>query len=64
MVEGLGVSQIFALVPSYLRGMGVPEMESIGDAIARILESRGDAVVQEEVRRTVAELCAAFPLPV
>ena len=46
------------------RGMGVPEMESIGDAIARILESRGDAVVQEEVRRTVAELCAAFPLPV
>jgi glycine hydroxymethyltransferase len=46
------------------RGMGVPEMESIGDAIARILESHGDAVVQEEVRRTVAELCAAFPLPV
>lgn len=25
MVEGLGVSQIFALVPSYLREMGVPE---------------------------------------
>jgi hypothetical protein len=24
MVEGLGVSQIFALVPSYLRQMGVP----------------------------------------
>ena len=46
------------------RGMGAAEMGSIGDAIARILESRGDAVVQEEVRRTVAELCAAFPLPV
>ena len=46
------------------RGMGASEMGSIGDAIARILESRGDAVVQEEVRRTVAELCAAFPLPV
>ena len=30
MVEGLGVSQIFALVPSYLRGMGVPE----GDRLA------------------------------
>ena len=46
------------------RGLGAAEMGSIGDAIARILESRGDAVVQEEVRRTVAELCAAFPLPV
>ena len=46
------------------RGMGAAEMGSIGDAIARILESRGDAVVQQEVRRTVAELCAAFPLPV
>jgi MFS family permease len=30
MVEGLGVSQIFALVPSYLREMGVPE----GDRLA------------------------------
>ena len=46
------------------RGMGVAEMESIGDAIARVLESRGDAAVQPEVRATVAELCAAFPLPV
>jgi glycine hydroxymethyltransferase len=46
------------------RGMGTPEMASIGDAIARTLESRGDAGVQDEVRRTVAELCSAFPLPV
>jgi MFS family permease len=30
MVEGLGVSQIFALVPSYLREMGVPD----GDRLA------------------------------
>ena len=29
MVEGLGVSQIFALVPSYLRGMGVPEADRL-----------------------------------
>ena len=29
MVEGLGVSQIFALVPSYLREMGVPEDERL-----------------------------------
>ena len=29
MVEGLGVSQIFALVPSYLREMGVPQDERL-----------------------------------
>jgi DHA1 family multidrug resistance protein-like MFS transporter len=29
MVEGLGVSQVFALVPSYLRGMGVPEADRL-----------------------------------
>jgi len=27
MVEGLGVSQIFALLPTYLREMGVPDSE-------------------------------------
>jgi glycine hydroxymethyltransferase len=44
------------------RGMGIEEMEIIGGAIARTLEAREDAVVQAEVRRTVSELCAAFPL--
>ena len=29
MVEGLGVSQIFALLPSYLREMGVPEADRL-----------------------------------
>jgi MFS family permease len=29
MVEGLGVSQVFALVPTYLRGMGVPEADRL-----------------------------------
>jgi DHA1 family multidrug resistance protein-like MFS transporter len=29
MVEGLGVSQIFALLPTYLREMGVPESERL-----------------------------------
>ena len=29
MVEALGVSQIFALVPSYLREMGVPQDERL-----------------------------------
>jgi glycine hydroxymethyltransferase len=46
------------------RGMGTAEMEAIGDAIARVLESRGDAGATVEVRSAVAELCAAFPLPV
>jgi len=46
------------------RGMGTAEMETIGDSIARVLQSRGDAAVQRGVRSTVTELCAAFPLPV
>jgi MFS family permease len=29
MIEGLGVSQIFALVPTYLRQMGVPEADRL-----------------------------------
>ena len=30
MVEGLGVAQIFAFVPIYLREMGVSEAEALG----------------------------------
>jgi glycine hydroxymethyltransferase len=44
------------------RGMGPEEMEVIGEAIARALEAGDDASVQAEVRRTVQELCAAYPL--
>ena len=44
------------------RGMGPGEMETIGAAIARALETGEDAAAQAETRRTVAELCAAFPL--
>jgi glycine hydroxymethyltransferase len=44
------------------RGMGAPEMEVIGNAIGRILEAPGDAGAEAAVRKTVAELCAAFPL--
>ena len=44
------------------RGMGTAEMDVIGGAIARALEAGGDAAVQAETRRAVAELCAAFPL--
>ena len=44
------------------RGMGPAEMEAIGAAIARVLESGDDASAASEVKRSVAELCAAFPL--
>jgi glycine hydroxymethyltransferase len=44
------------------RGMGVAEMEVIGDAIARTLTAREDAEILSSVRRTVTELCAGFPL--
>jgi glycine hydroxymethyltransferase len=44
------------------RGMGPEEMEVIAGALARALESGEDAEVASEVRRTVSELCAAFPL--
>ncbi len=44
------------------RGMGAAEMEVIGNAIGRILEAPGDASAEAAVRKTVAELCAAFPL--
>ncbi|MBC8647395.1 MAG: serine hydroxymethyltransferase, partial [Thermoanaerobaculia bacterium] len=43
------------------RGMGLPEMDVIAEAIGRILESEAPEV-QQEVRRSVGELCAAFPL--
>ncbi|HEY6148217.1 MAG TPA: serine hydroxymethyltransferase, partial [Thermoanaerobaculia bacterium] len=44
------------------RGMGVAEMETIGELIARTLEAPGDAAVEAAVRETVSELCAGFPL--
>ncbi|HTO86571.1 MAG TPA: serine hydroxymethyltransferase [Thermoanaerobaculia bacterium] len=44
------------------RGMGVLEMESIADAIARVLEAPEDESVRSEVRGRVRELCEGFPL--
>jgi glycine hydroxymethyltransferase len=44
------------------RGMGTAELEIIGGAIARVLEAPADTAVLEEVRQTVRELCAGFPL--
>ena len=44
------------------RGMGPGEMEVIGAAIARTLEAGEDEAARADVRRTVSELCAAYPL--
>ncbi|NLM47179.1 MAG: serine hydroxymethyltransferase [Firmicutes bacterium] len=44
------------------RGMKEREMEEIAALIAKILSRTGDEKMQEEVRRQVAALCAAFPL--
>lgn len=43
------------------RGMGVGEMETIAELIHRVLASRGQADVVQEVRSQVAELVAGFP---
>ncbi len=44
------------------RGMGPAEMETIAGAIARVLDAGEDAAALDEAHRTVAELCAAYPL--
>ena len=44
------------------RGMGRPEMERIGDLIARGLDARASDEELAEIRRDVHELAAGFPL--
>jgi glycine hydroxymethyltransferase len=44
------------------RGMREPEMEHIGNWIAEILSSIGNAEVEQRVRKQVAELAAKFPI--
>ena len=44
------------------RGLGVAEVERMGNLIADILTAPGDAAVAERVRGGVAELTAAFPI--
>jgi glycine hydroxymethyltransferase len=45
------------------RGLGTTEMDVVADAIARVLAAPADAAVRDDVRRSVSELCAAYPLP-
>ena len=44
------------------RGLREPEMKTIADLIARVLDSRGDETVTEQVRVGVKELCDRFPI--
>jgi glycine hydroxymethyltransferase len=44
------------------RGMGPAEMELIADAMAQVLNAPADAEIQVRVKKSVTELCHAFPL--
>ncbi|HTD53247.1 MAG TPA: serine hydroxymethyltransferase [Thermoanaerobaculia bacterium] len=44
------------------RGLTQDHMDDIADAIARVLEAPADDAVADSTRRTVRELCAAYPL--
>jgi glycine hydroxymethyltransferase len=44
------------------RGLLEPEMKTIAELMARVLDSRGDAAVTEEVKKGVKELCDRFPI--
>jgi glycine hydroxymethyltransferase len=44
------------------RGLTADHMDDIAQAIARVLEAPADDAVAESTRRTVRELCAAYPL--
>ena len=45
------------------RGMGVKEMQRIGELMARVIRAPEDTGAQSEVRREVEELCQRFPAP-
>ncbi len=44
------------------RGMGLPEMEQVGELIAEALGRADDADSLAGIRERVRELCNAFPL--
>jgi glycine hydroxymethyltransferase len=44
------------------RGLREPEMKTVAQLIARVLDSRGDKDVTAEVKKGVKELCDAFPI--
>ena len=44
------------------RGLREPEMKTMANLIARVLDSKGDPGVTAQVRREVKELCDRFPI--
>lgn len=48
--------------PLTTRGMKEGEMREVAGMIAKVLESKGEAMVLEKVRKQVRELCERFPL--
>ena len=45
------------------RNMGVREMDKIAEWIDRVIVSKGDTSVQEEVKKEISKFCSDFPLP-
>ena len=45
------------------RNMGLEDMEKIAYWIDRVIISRGDTSVQEEVKKEISSFCSDFPLP-
>jgi glycine/serine hydroxymethyltransferase len=43
--------------------MGVIEMDKIADWIDRIITSKGDTIVQDNIRKEISIFCKDFPLP-
>jgi glycine hydroxymethyltransferase len=44
------------------RGLREPEMKTMAELLARVLDSKGDAAVITEVKKGVKELCDRFPI--
>ena len=44
------------------RGLREPEMKTVAELMARVLDARGEAAVTEEVKKGVKELCDRFPI--
>ena len=44
------------------RGLREPEMKSVANLIARVLDSKGDPGVSAQVKKDVKELCDRFPI--
>jgi len=44
------------------RGLREPEMKTMAQLIARVLDAKGDAGVVSQVKKDVKQLCDRFPI--